>query len=211
MLIAALYNGVVEPEFCDEFFYIALGRETTLSAHLFKEQGDLYGVNWLAVYCLALVNSRYFSSVEFKLNKSVMGRNKIFFSHEESILALTQQLAILGGSVAVKDKQKFVLESSKSLKEKFGTITNFAEIPEVTQDFFQIISVIEKYARVLANNCTESPESLLVTALVLPKASPRYQGLQSLLSAFRQMLGLPCLSLLITFIFCYFCFFCICF
>lgn len=103
----------------DNWFKQKFGDYPKLSSILFKIEADKYGINWIGVFLIAVINTKNFESEFFKTNKSLMAENgKLFFSYEESIKALVQYLAILGGAPSVKSLSpaQFILPTTAILQ-----------------------------------------------------------------------------------------------
>jgi hypothetical protein len=169
-----LTDATVTPELVNEWYHQEIGIEAPIDATEFQVQGDRYGVNWLGVYVLALIDTSYFHAKHFKEKNSLMGDSKTFFGHPEAVRALTQQVGAYGGSECVKAQCpfSFVLPSTGTIRDSamFGSHWYFQELTKDPKHFGKLYSKIQTY-------CLETaqPDPVPVVIEPAPTAAPKHE------------------------------------
>jgi hypothetical protein len=184
-----LTETAVTPDLVNEWYYQAVGIEAPIDAQEFKDQGDIYGVNWLGVYVLALIDTCYFKSKHFREKNSLMGDTKTFFSSKEGVTALTQNVACYGGSNNAKKSCPYtiVLPSTLAVRNSsmFGSHWYFQELTQDPKHFERLYGTIQSYC--LKNEQPDLPLSagpivpleetkkILEEPLPTPTSHPKFQ------------------------------------
>jgi hypothetical protein len=126
----------------EEWFHIKTGRECPVDVSMFRREAYRVGVNFLGLYCMAIIETGYFTSEIFKTKKNMFGLGAVdsdpvggaatFGSYLEAVRAGAEHLAVYGGSRSVKDwaVSQFVLERTGQVKKwgYFGVVTEFGEM-----------------------------------------------------------------------------------
>lgn len=170
-----LKEPLITPELVNEWFHQALGFEIPIDAHEFKFQADMYGINWLGLLVLALIDTDYFRAPHFKEKNSLMGNNKTFFSSKEAVIALAQQVGAFGGSPYVKKScpYLFVLPSSLATRDSsmFGSHWYFQELTGDPKHFEKLYGTIQTYCLKIGQLDLDQPVTLAETSEVPQPAS----------------------------------------
>lgn len=134
-------HSAVTPEIVNEYFAVVKATESPIDASLFELVGDRYGVNWLGLWAMSIVETGWFSSRLLKEKKNLFGLGAVdsnpdsapsFVSLEESALAGAQHIAVYAGSQKVRDlpETAFVLGRTYQLLRWgwFGICQEFGEL-----------------------------------------------------------------------------------
>lgn len=137
-----LLTSAVTVDLVNEYFHQSQGVDSPVDAAILKKAGDLCQVNWLGLYCMAIVETGWFTSKIFKNNRNMFGLGavdsnpeksaSVFFDHAEAALAGAQHLGVYAGVPVFKSMpvNKFVLERTGKIRDwgYFGIITDFKEL-----------------------------------------------------------------------------------
>ena len=132
---------VVTPEIVNEYYHVVKGAETPVDAHLFEIAAARYGVNWLGLWAMSIVETGWFTSAIFREKRNLFGLGAVdrdpgeaasFLSLEEAAKAGAQHLAVYAGSAFVRDlaETAFVLPRTYQLLRWgwFGIVGTFGEL-----------------------------------------------------------------------------------
>ena len=131
----------VTPEIVNEYFTVIKATESPIDASLFELASERYGVNWLGLWAMSIVETGWFSSRLLKEKRNLFGLGAIdsdpdsapsFVSLEESAIAGAQHIAVYAGSQKVRDlpETAFVLGRTYQLLRWgwFGICQEFGEL-----------------------------------------------------------------------------------
>ena len=132
---------VVTPEIVNEYYHVIKGAEAPVDAHLFEIAASRFGINWLGLWAMSIVETGWFTSAILKEKRNLFGLGAVdrdpgeaasFLSLEEAAKAGAQHLAVYAGSPFVKDlaETAFVLPRTYQLLRWgwFGIVQTFVEL-----------------------------------------------------------------------------------
>lgn len=143
-----LTTSAVTPDLVNEFFHQSQGVDSPVDAAIIKKAGDLCQVNWLGLYCMAIIETGWFTSKIFKNNRNMFGLGavdsdpersaSVFFDYKEAALAGAQHLAVYSGVPDFKNLPvgRFVLERTAKIRDwgYFGLVKEFKDLGGKTDD-----------------------------------------------------------------------------
>lgn len=142
MHIISQPESSITPELVNQWFYKLRKYETPIHAKLFKKAGEECGVNWLGLWCMAMVETGYFTSKIFREKGNMFGLGAVdsdphggaasFVTPQEAVLAGAQHLAVYAGvpSFKLKPEEKFILKRTSDIRKwgYFGLIKEFKDL-----------------------------------------------------------------------------------
>lgn len=132
----------VDPDVVEQWFLYKKGRTAPVRAWAFKQFADELGLNWLGLYCMAIIETGYFTSQIMQTKNNLFGIGAVdsdplggaqkFDSLQHGIEAGAQHLAVYAGVEQVRQwpERKFIAKRSYQLVGwgYFGIIKEFSDL-----------------------------------------------------------------------------------
>lgn len=142
VIAGALLRKETTDALIEEWFHVKTGRECPVDVSLFRRESWRVGVDFLGLFCMAIIETGYFTSEIFKSKRNMFGLGAVdsdpqggaalFRSDVEAVRAGAEHLAVYGGTRIVKDwaVSQFVLERTGQIKKwgYFGIVKEFKDL-----------------------------------------------------------------------------------
>lgn len=140
--IAIPYQGIVSGQTVIDWFKEKKGESLPVPIDEFISIAEDCGVNWLGLFCMALVETGYFTSEIFKTKKNMFGLGAVdsdplggaasFQTYSNGIKAGAQHLAVYAGVSSFKKMPHydFILQRTAKLRDwgYFGIVKDFNDL-----------------------------------------------------------------------------------
>ena len=140
--IRSLYSGPTTAQSVKDWFKEKRKEDLPVQVEDFIKHCEVAGVNWVGLFCMAILETGYFTSHIFKTKKNMFGLGAIdsdplggaasFQDESAAILAGAQHLAVYAGVSGYKKKPhyEFILQRTAKIREwgYFGIVRHFSDL-----------------------------------------------------------------------------------